>query len=210
MAFEDLRDESAVLFDRLETNAQCCYQQLRLYVLIDVMESCHWLLDVTNTVWCSIADHQFCLLTTERIQDLLDSFLLGDVSLNSLDSIDRSDLLKIDRNHSRGGLQTSRLAQTVVLQAFRNEPFDDELRPRSRSGTDIDYSFHVVEHVVHLVDVHQLVGTSCSETVFLRFPIIYVLSSVRILYGFGISMKFKYPLIFGEFTHAGAVSSFFL
>lgn len=125
-----------------------------------------------RTVWSPVAHHELCLVAAEAVEDLLDGLFFGDVSLDGHDAFDRSDLLQVDRDDSGVLLETG---DGCLLEAFGCQPLRDELRPAAGSCADVDDSLDSFEDVVHLIDVHQLVGASRAETVFLRLSVVDVL-----------------------------------
>lgn len=68
------------------------------------------------------------------------------------------------------------LLRYILLEALGCQFLDYQLGPTARRSTDIDDSLDAVEDIVHLVNVHQLVGTSRSESVLLGLAVVDVLT----------------------------------
>ena len=94
-------------------------QELSLKVLVNLMEA--------SDIRSSITDYEFCLLSAEYSQDLLQSLLSSNVSLDYSNSINGSHFLQINTDHSEQ-LRPVRVSTFLLLFSLI-KPVCQDLRP---------------------------------------------------------------------------------
>lgn len=136
---EEFRTESASLIKHFSGDGEGSLQQLRLQVLINLVES--------SDIWGAITDDEVCLASLECLEYIVNCFLCCDVALEYIDAVNCGHLLQINTHNTIifGHLWT--LAFLVVLvQTIRQN-----LTPGTRSSAQVDCSLDSAEYVEFFV-----------------------------------------------------------
>lgn len=91
-AFEDFCDEISFRLQCLYTNIECCYEKLRLNILVHVVK--------TSDVRCSVADHQVSKVVFELLQDVIYCLSACDVTHELNHIVNWCHFLKINCHNS--------------------------------------------------------------------------------------------------------------
>lgn len=157
-ALEDLSDEVARLLKSFKTDVQGSDEQLRLDILIDVVEPS----DVGSTV----TDHQVCQLLLELLQDLQDRLPACNVSHQLHYVFYGCHFLQVNGDNASAG---------TVEETLCGEASLADLAPAARRRAQINDAFSPYEHLVELVDLDELVGGPRPEAVLLGLAVVDIL-----------------------------------
>ena len=141
-SFEYLCNKVTTFLQYFDSYVKSCHQQLRLNILIHIMESCD--------IWCSIADYQITKITFKCLQNFIKSLSFCYISHNVLNIINWCCFLKIDWNNS---FSFFFFLWLLTEESFLTKFSSADLTPATRCSTEIDNSMCILENVIDIINL---------------------------------------------------------
>ena len=164
---EKLGTEGAAFAQQLRCDSQGCLEELRLQVLINLME--------TRDIRCSIADNEIGLPSVEDLVYRSHGLFCCDVALQDRYPFYRGHLLQVNGdNLDVAGLRglPTRFIRLVELAG-------QNLRPTARCRTQVNRTVHAREYIELFIYLQKLIGGARTEALCFGFPIVWVALTVE-------------------------------